>query len=558
MDLDQVLLVLAHLQAPLLTDECRMDRVRADLLQVLGGAMPSGLSEEASSTVRAWLKGQRDAHSVLYEQTLHRLIVRAPGGQLRMTRRPQSHRATGAYYTGGAVVRYMSRQARNYLPGAVSVIDPACGAGALLEGVEREYGAGCLRLVGIDSDPLALELCRRQLPEAELHMLDALLDPLGGSYDLCLGNPPYISSGLRGSAPQDAAKATRLRERFPATAQYKLNTYPLFVERGLELLRTEGVLGYILPDSFLTGRYFKGLRQLLLNQTLLELTLIQGEFWENGRVGQSVILFVRKGAAPVGHKVAIKVCADVRALDDAPAFTVSLTDLVWSSSQRFRLIADPAIQVTVTAMEAAGVAPLGSLVRSYSGLIGRKGQVSLLRSTNPGLSGPWAPLLRSGGEIDRYRLAWAGEEVCLQPDLIKSGGHRAHYEGPKLLLRQTADTLRAVYDEQGYYCLNNIHLLVARRSDLDLRVMLGVINSSAVGVYYRAVAMEQGRLYAQVDLDLLESLPFPAIPPAEHGRLRALVQQRQNAASAEAASLEGQIDQVVNRLYGLPDRSRWR
>jgi hypothetical protein len=558
MDLDQVLLVLAHLQDPLLTDECRMDRVRADLLQVLGGAMPTGLSEEVSIAVRAWLKGQRDAHSSFYEQTLHRLIVRAAGGQLRMTQRPQSHRATGAYYTGEAVVRYMSLQARNYVPGAVSVIDPACGAGALLEGVEREYGAGCLRLVGLDSDPLALELCRRQLPEAELHILDALLDPVVGSYDLCLGNPPYISSGLRGSAPQDAAKATRLRERFPATAQYKLNTYPLFVERGLELLRTEGVLGFILPDSFLTGRYFKGLRQLLLNQTLLELTLIQGEFWENGRVGQSVILFVRKGAAPVGHKVAIKVCADVRSLNDAPAFTVPLTDLVWSSSQRFRLIADPAIQVTVATMEAAGVAPLGSLVRSYSGLIGRKGQASLLRSTNPGLSGPWAPLLRSGGEIDRYRLAWAGEEVCLQPDLIKSGGRRAHYEGPKLLLRQTADALRAVYDEQGYYCLNNIHLLVARRSDLDLRVMLGVINSSAVGVYYRAVAMEQGRLYAQVDLDLLECLPVPAILPAEHGRLRALVQQRQNAASAEAASLEGQIDQVVNGLYGLPDRSRGR
>lgn len=558
MDLDQVLLMLAHLQDPLLTDECRMDRVRADLLLILGEEMPSGISEKTGTAVRAWLQGQCDTHASLYELTLHRLIVRAPDGQLRMTRRPQSHRATGAYYTGGAVVRYMSRQARNYVPGAASVIDPACGAGALLEGVEREYGARCLRLVGLDTDPLALELCRRQLPEAELHPLDALLDPHVGSYDLCLGNPPYISSGLRGSLPQDAAKANRLRERFPATAQYKLNTYPLFVERGLELLRPEGVLGFILPDSFLTGRYFKGLRQLLLAHTLLELTLIRGDFWENGRVGQSVILFVRKGAAPVGHKVAIKVCADVRALSEEPSFMVPPIDLIWSPSQRFRLIPDPAIRATVAAMEVAGVKPLGSLVRSYSGLIGRKGQVSLLRSTNPGLSGPWAPLLRSGREIDRYRLTWAGEEVCLQPDLIKSGGRTTYYEGPKLLLRQTADTLRAVYDEQGHYCLNNIHLLLTRESDSDLRVLLGLINSSAVGVYYRAVAMEQGRLYAQVDLDLLESLPVPAIPQADNDRLVTLVQQRQNAAFEEAALLEDQIDLVVNRLYGLPDGSRGR
>lgn len=312
------------------------------------------------------------------------------------------------------------------------------------------------------------------------------------------------------------------------------------------------MLGFILPDSFLSGRYYAGIRHLLLQQTLLELTLIREDFWKHGRVGQSVILIARKGPAPPGHRVRVNILDRVAELTNPAGVDLDLADVVWGSLQRFRLLPDPVVAARVRKMEGIpGSRPLGDFLQTYSGLIARQGQKSLLCSANPESDGPRGRLLRSGREIDRYRLEWGGEEVCLDRRLIKSGGNLAFYRNPKLMLRQMADRLRAVYDDQGYFCLNNIHLLVPRDESADLQSLLAIINSGPVDQYYRAVTMETGRLYAQVDLDLLETIPVPPRQPEMDDRLGALARARQTAAPDEAAGLECEIDGLVAQLYRL-------
>lgn len=532
------------------------EHARSALLEILEGRPVPELPQAAQEAVHSWLQGHygsvSDPAGALYQATLGWTVEQAADGDVAVRRNRRGHRATGAYYTLDAVVDYMVARARSYMPEATTLIDPACGSGAFLKGARLGYGPQLSRMTGLDADPQALALCRRSVPEAELHRVDALLDQVGAGYDLCLGNPPYISSGLRGAAPADREHQQQLRRRYAGTAQYKLNTYPLFVERGLELIRPGGVLGFIVPDSFLAGRYFAGMRQLLLRHTLLELTLIREDFWEHGRVGQSVILFVRKGPPPDSHQVLIKAANRVSELASQPAVPVSRAELTWGLLERFRLLPDASERSFVQTMEAgAGPRGLGDLLRTYSGLIARRGQESFLRSTNPELPGPWGRVLRSGREIDRYRLAWAGDEVCLNPALIKSGGHLPYYERPKLLLRQTADSLRACYDETGVYCLNNIHVLTPRVPDANLRTLLALINSAPVNRYYKAVTMETGRLYAQVDLDVLQSLPLPPVSAEADSALASLAQARENAAPDEAASLDREIDEWVLRCYGL-------
>lgn len=545
MDLDQAMWLVARALPP---GDDLTERVRVGVLDLLAtGWTPPGLPPAERAALHDWAAAQRG--DKLYQEMLQRQVV--PGQDGPEVRRERSrHRRSGAYYTTEAVVRYMVERARELQPGAASLIDPACGAGAFLEAGRAAFPQA--RLMGWDVDPVAVALCRARLPEAGLAVRDALLDATEeGGFDLCLGNPPYISSGLRGAAAEHPERQRALRERYPLSAQYKLNTYPLFIERGLELLRPGGVLGYILPDSFLTGRYFARLRRLLLRQTVLELTLIRKDFWVHGHVGQSVIIFVRKAAPPPDHRVRVRICEEPGDLQTGLAVDLPLTDVVWGPLARFRLVPEADARIMLRQMEQGAAHTLGSWLRSYSGLIGRKGQASLLRSPGPNTG----RLLRSGREIDRYWLQWAGGYVSLDPALIKSGGNRAYYEQPKLLLRQTADSLRAVYDDQGYYCLNNIHLLVPARPDANLRALLGLINSTPFGRFYRAVAMETGRLYAQVDLDLLENLPVPALSRDAAARLERLVRARESAAPDEAAQVEHAIDMMVEQLY-RPDRVR--
>ncbi|HWI63541.1 MAG TPA: TaqI-like C-terminal specificity domain-containing protein [Symbiobacteriaceae bacterium] len=532
-------------------------QVRAALLQAVAGESGSGLTSSEATSLRCWFHSEygekADPAGALYQEMLG-WTVRADGaGNLVVKRERKVHRATGAYYTENRVVGYMLSRAGEYLPGLRDVIDPACGSGAFL----AAFSGRPVRLVGVDADPVALAMCGRNVPSAELVHADALLEDVPSGFDLCIGNPPYISSGLRGAASHDRELQRQLKARYPRTAQYKLNTYPLFIERGLQLVREGGILGYIVPDSFLSGRYFEGLRRLLLEQTLLELTLVCQDFWQHGRVGQSVILFVRKGAPPPGHQVLIRTCRNVDELEDTGFTGVPPHELAWGPLVRFPLITDAREQALVLAMEAAAATSLGQLVQSYSGLIARQGQQSLLRSANPGLHGPWGRLLRSGKEIDRYRLVWEGEEVCLDPGLIKSGGCLPYYRNPKILLRQTADCLRAVYDEEGYYCLNNIHLLIPRHGEVPVRALLGLINSEPVNRFYRAMTMEAGRLYPQVDLDLLEALPIPVLPTDAAKELDRLVRARESAAPGEAAQLDEAIDDMARGLYAISRGGTW-
>lgn len=560
MELDKALLLMAQALDRGQSAEALTDQARAALTRALRGSggdpgPPQPALQLQQAWLAAWCQSQQAgaAPEEVYQQMLALVVCRAPGGSLSVRRERGAHRATGAYYTTETVVRYMAERARIYRPDAETVVDPSCGAGAFLMGARRAFGSSLKEMAGLDLDPVAVDLCRSLLPEVAVREADALLEPAGGPYDLCLGNPPYISSGLRGAARQEAERQSALRQRYRHTGQYKLNTYPLFIERGLELLKDGGVLGYIVPDSFLTGRYFAGLRRLLLSHTLLELTLIRRDFWPHGRVGQSVILFVRKGAAPPGHQTGIRCCDDVSQLEITPLTPLPPGDFVWGALERFRLVTEPSARQVLAQMEqAARPAVLGDFLRTYSGLIGRAGQQSLLRSHNPSAAGPRGRLLRSGSEIDRYQLRWAGEEVSLDPALIKSGGHLAYYQRPKILMRQTADSLRAVCDEEGFYCLNNIHLLIPTVAAPDLRALLGLINSGPASRWYREVTMEAGRLYPQVDLDLLSLLPVPPMDEEQATFLAGLVRQREKAAPEEAAHWDRQIDEYVAELYGLP------
>lgn len=476
-------------------------------------------------------------------EALTSLRLERRDGRLVVVADRQRHRKTGRYYTVDRVVAYLVDRVLGQLPPGSRVLDPSAGSGAFVKALtDRGVDAW-----GIDTDPEALELCRRRAPGARLIRGDALSGDVPGEFDGVVGNPPYIASGLRGARAIDPERQAFLKERYPEAAQYKLNTYPIFIQRALELVRTGGIVGYILPDSLLTGRYFTRLRRLLAEQTeLLEVTLIREDFWPHGRVGQSILLIFRKQSPAPGHRVVVKVCDKLGEVSAAGTL-IAQGELGRGPASRWSLVTCADDRELLGLVEACP-ARLGEVAESYSGLIGRNGQQSLLAGKEPG-GGLVGRLLRSGREIDRYAVNWSGEHVRLDPHLIKSGGKLPYYRDPKLLLRQTADTVRAVFDDQGFFCLNNIHLLRPRRAGIDLHYILAVMNSRLIERYYRLIAMETGRLYAQVDLDLLEEVPLPPMEGPVTSRLSRLAHKRSKASAQEAVALEREINHLVERLY---------
>jgi hypothetical protein len=143
---------------------------------------------------------------------------------------------------------------------------------------------------------------------------------------------------------------------------------------------------------------------------------------------------------------------------------------------------------------------------------------------------------------------------------------------PKILLRQTADTLIAAIDYSGVWFGRSLISIVKETGDCQPEYLLGLLNSKYLRHLYEGLAHETGRVFAQVKLSKLKQLPIRIISFAEpkerklHDRLAELVKlvtkfaaqhdaartdQERTVFVRQIEATDRQIDKLVYELYGL-------
>jgi type I restriction-modification system DNA methylase subunit len=86
-----------------------------------------------------------------------------------------------------------------------------------------------------------------------------------GGFDVIIGNPPYVHLESIKSVSEDLSK-----QKF-ATYDKRGDLYPLFVEKGFNLIKQYGLLSYIMPNKWLQAGYGKNLREYFLKMNLIKL-----------------------------------------------------------------------------------------------------------------------------------------------------------------------------------------------------------------------------------------------------------------------------------------------
>ena len=87
---------------------------------------------------------------------------------------------------------------------------------------------------------------------------------MDGKFDVIVGNPPYIRiQNMVGYSPEEARFYKSQMSGYQCAQSDNFDKYSLFVERGLELLKPGGRLGYIVPHKFFTIRSGECLRDII-------------------------------------------------------------------------------------------------------------------------------------------------------------------------------------------------------------------------------------------------------------------------------------------------------
>ncbi|MDR1997462.1 MAG: N-6 DNA methylase [Candidatus Margulisbacteria bacterium] len=132
-------------------------------------------------------------------------------------------------------------------------------------------------------------------------LLDEVFDfyaGMGGAYDKVIGNPPY-------GAYQNFERRKILKAKYTG---YVRETYTLFLKRCITLLKENGKLVFIIPDTFLALHLHKNTREYLLKETSIdEILLIPTKFFPDVdfRYSDLCIITLTKKKSDNNHNIKI-------------------------------------------------------------------------------------------------------------------------------------------------------------------------------------------------------------------------------------------------------------
>jgi len=394
----------------------------------------------------------------------------------------------------------------------------------------------------------------------KLHFTEIFQD---GGFDVVIANPPYVSYGLRGGQKMTTEEKETLKSVFPNSAEYKISLYALFMDKAIQLAKSDGgIQTYIVPDSFLLGRYFSKIRDYILRLNEIQNILLLPYSVFDATVGFSVVyLFQRKEKISPQHNVSARFAGDneeVR-LGTYKTFSYPQSYFKGLKHTRFRLFFDPGSMELISKIETKAM-DLGTIVKFSSGLIGKNGQDSIISKEKRGQK--WLPGMISGGEINRYVIFPDGNYLLYDKSKIKSGYECVEYFKEKLFMRQTGDSLICAYDDNGLLALNNVHIGNLIDENYSLKFITAVINSRLLNFYYRAISLEAGRVMAQTDIETVEGLPIRKISSQDQKTYIEIVDKilsitkisgyfENTSQKAEVLSYTKRLDRLVYNLYGL-------
>lgn len=337
-----------------------------------------------------------------------------------------------------------------------------------------------------------------------------------GGFDIIIGNPPY------------GAKLTQEEKSYITkhyyTTEYNFDTYKTFFEIGFNLLKTNGYLGYITPNTFFTLELGANkLRKFLFdNNTLLHIVELYDVF--PSAVVEPVITIFKK-QIPIADEEFISICVPRKTdlsstflnegienifiqqnLKENEKYIFNYRSAEWERKVCNQMKQFDRLETMFDVMTGAKPYQTGKGIPKQSKDIVK----SKPYTGNIKIDETWVPYMR-GRNIDRFTNMWGMNKEYIQyGEWLAEPRNPTVFKGKKLFVRQTGDSLIATYDEGNVSnnTLHSIYPLMSNKS-MSLYYLLGIINSKLMNWYYKTENyLEIGKPMAEVKGIYIKKLPI--------------------------------------------------
>ncbi len=373
-------------------------------------------------------------------------------------------------------------------------------------------------------------------------------------FDIVIGNPPY-------GAKLSTKDKVIFKELYSDVHMRTPETYCYFISNAVRLAKyNDAIISYIVPNNMLYQNENERTRVLLaINNTLIRAINLGDNTFENADV--PTCIFISKTGETDNYQIlysdyrkynikniiwdkdieplSIQLLstvpayilgmseADIKIINTIKSHGVAIDDLAEEMACGISSGGDKIFRVDISTVSAYNLeksllhkvlsgSDISEYVINYSGdeiiYLTRDSDIECYPSTRDYLY-LYYNELNNRSETRKGILPWFSLNRNRYPML---------FEEEKIIMRQTSDSIRCVYDNEGFYTLDSILIFKKNTNEYSYKYIASVLNSTLTDFLYKKLTQEEGRAFAQVKPANVRKLYIPKASIKEQNLLETL------------------------------------
>ena len=309
-------------------------------------------------------------------------------------------------------------------------------------------------------------------------------------FDIVIGNPPYVLC-----QPSNTIESILNYYKTFEVASYKIDLFHLFFEKSISLLKRDGRLGFITPNTYLNNKYIKPLRSYILaHSSINSLINYKDEIFIDAGVDVATIILTKRKI--IGNTIEL-----YEVENSIQKHLGTKAQTLWEDDKEnlFNLNKEFDIKLNNCVL-------LGGVSSVTFGLQTKDKKTFVSVKKN---SDNWESCY-TGKDVSRYYLENSSLYFLNQPEEVKAGGswNMDIHHSKKIVVRQVGNPEPIfAFDKYGYATLNTMYSIVLTEKEYSYYYILSILNSKLIKSYFLSKYSDGKQLFPKIKGFQLKELP---------------------------------------------------